>query len=70
MTTTEQIQATYNHVEEFIGDCMSAYIDEGMDMESEEYMEEYKENVWVLAIDFVNTKRWDSVIAEIVKEKF
>jgi hypothetical protein len=70
MNTTQKIQATYNHVEEFIGDCMSVFIDEGMDMESEEYMDEYKENVWVLAIDFTNDKGWDSEIAEIVKGKF
>lgn len=64
ITTTEQkIQETYDHVEKFIGDVMSEY-------DEEDFEEMYKEEVWTLAIDFVNDKGWDTKIAEDVKGMF
>jgi hypothetical protein len=71
MTTDEKIQKTYNHVEHFIGDCMSAYTEEGdIDYDSEEYNEIFEEEVWTLAIDFVNNNGWDTVIAEMTRDLF
>jgi len=67
MTWDEKVNACEAQVESFIGDVMEQYADE--EIGGEAYEEAYAEEVWVLAIDFVNLKGWDSMIAHKAKER-